>query len=401
MTAKTDVSADYLRSTWRFLASVKLTVVLLPCIAGLSVIGTVIPQNAEPQEYIRLFGGFGYRVMLLLDIVDMYASWWFTGLLMLLVVNIIVCSIERLKVSGKIIFTKHPKFDLDSFRKRKNRCTLNMGDTPAGVEKRYKEIVGRQFRFCRVVPLDSGFAITAERGLWTRLGVYAVHLSIVVLLLGALIGAQFGFQGFVTLVEGDQANTISLEKANHNKVLPFHIRCDEFEVQFYKGGRRPKTFRSSLTILEQGQEVLRKDIRVNDPLRFKGIGIYQSTYGLLEPGMATQAPPMTDAPDTLSVSLRSKASGMVYTREASIGQPLQIPEGLGSLAIERFEPNAKFRGMELGPAMIATLIDPAGNTQSITMPFRFPRFDAMRGGKVVIAIADKVSKPAKERYYTG
>ncbi|MBT8338989.1 MAG: cytochrome c biogenesis protein ResB, partial [Desulfatitalea sp.] len=152
MTAKTDVSADYLRSTWRFLASVKLTVVLLPCIAGLSVIGTVIPQNAEPQEYIRLFGGFGYRVMLLLDIVDMYASWWFTGLLMLLVVNIIVCSIERLKVSGKIIFTKHPKFDLDSFRKRKNRCTLNMGDTPAGVEKRYKEIVGRQFRFCRVVP---------------------------------------------------------------------------------------------------------------------------------------------------------------------------------------------------------------------------------------------------------
>jgi cytochrome c biogenesis protein len=41
----------------------------------------------------------------------------------------------------------------------------------------------------------------------------------------------------------------------------------------------PKDFRSWLTIIENGKEMLRKEITVNDPLRYNGITFYQSSYG--------------------------------------------------------------------------------------------------------------------------
>ena len=42
-----------------------------------------------------------------------------------------------------------------------------------------------------------------------------------------------------------------------------------------------KTVKRWLTILENGKEVLKKSIVVNDPLTYKGISIYQSSYGMV------------------------------------------------------------------------------------------------------------------------
>jgi len=41
----------------------------------------------------------------------------------------------------------------------------------------------------------------------------------------------------------------------------------------------PKDYKSKLTVLENGKEVLTKTIEVNDPLFYKGIRFYQSSYG--------------------------------------------------------------------------------------------------------------------------
>jgi len=57
------------------------------------------------------------------------------------------------------------------------------------------------------------------------------------------------------------------------------VRCDRFEISFYKGGGRPKEFVSELTVIENGQEVMQKTIEVNDPLFYKGLTFYQSSYG--------------------------------------------------------------------------------------------------------------------------
>ena len=50
-------------------------------------------------------------------------------------------------------------------------------------------------------------------------------------------------------------------------------------MTFYEGSQRPKDFTSKLTIIDGGKEVKQKVIEVNDPLQYKGIFIYQSSYG--------------------------------------------------------------------------------------------------------------------------
>jgi cytochrome c biogenesis protein len=59
--------------------------------------------------------------------------------------------------------------------------------------------------------------------------------------------------------------------------LGFTLRNDSFGIEFYDNGM-PKEYKSSLTVLENNQEILKKDIKVNSPLTYKGITFYQSSY---------------------------------------------------------------------------------------------------------------------------
>lgn len=104
-----EISADSSNKLWNFFASVRLTVIILLSLATTSVIGTIIPQNESPAAYFRQYGEFFYRLFNALDIFDMYHSWWFQFLLLLLTLNIVVCSINRLSSTWKIVFTKNPR----------------------------------------------------------------------------------------------------------------------------------------------------------------------------------------------------------------------------------------------------------------------------------------------------
>jgi cytochrome c biogenesis protein len=402
MEEKSIVSPGITESLWRFLASLKLTVVLLLCMAVLSIIGTLIPQSLAPQEYVQRYGIFGYRLIALFDIADMYRSWWFVGLMLLLVINIVVCSIDRFQYAYKIIFVKKPNFDLKQYRNRQNRQDFT-ADIPCDrLRSPFERALVKKFRFCEVVGTEKGFAVTAEKGRLTRLGVYVVHLSIVVLLFGGLIGSKFGFEGFVAIPEGEAADSIRLHNTGQMLKLPFTIRCDSFVLSFYEGTRRPKEYRSSLTIIEEGREVLRKDIVVNDPLTYKGIGIYQSSYGRADDRAPVPALQDIDPSVPLELAFRSAASGMIYTRTAAIGQSVQLPEGLGEFVLEQYIPSAEFRGMDLGPAFVGRLVPPQGDTQKVTLPLQYPKFDNMRSGAVVVSIANPTDRqPVQERYYTG
>src|SRR4030043_1235889 len=76
--------------------SLKLTISLLILLAILSIIGTLITQNATKAEYIQRYGVGLYEVLNFFNIFDMYHSWWFSAILLLLVINLIACSISRL-----------------------------------------------------------------------------------------------------------------------------------------------------------------------------------------------------------------------------------------------------------------------------------------------------------------
>jgi cytochrome c biogenesis protein len=103
----------------------------------------------------------------------------------------------------------------------------------------------------------------------------------VVILIGSLIGNIWGFKGFVNIPQGDEASAIFLKGTEKRMGLGFTVRCEKFEMSYYPGSEVPSEYLSDLVILEGGKEVLKKRIQVNDPLRYRGINFYQSSYGFL------------------------------------------------------------------------------------------------------------------------
>jgi cytochrome c biogenesis protein len=392
-----------LKKIWDFFASVRLTVVVLPCLAGTSIIGTIIPQNASHAAYFKHYGETVYRVFAMLDIFDMYHSWWFRLLLLLLTINIIICSIDRLTATWKIIFLKNPTFKITRFRRISRKEEFTTDHSVTRLMKCYGRAVSRRFGIYRSQPTETGFCIFAEKGRWTRLGVYAVHLSIVLMLSGGLIGSFLGFEGFVNIPEGQTIDHIHQRNSDTSLALDFAIRCDDFDISFYKNGM-PKEYRSTLTVLEHGKSVLTKDIIVNDPLRYKGVNVFQSSYGKLPP----EKPPQQEiSTDEFVVQFVSHKTGMVYTQKAVIGKVMEVPEGAGKLTITEFRPSADFMGQDIGNAFVGILTPKGKDPLEVLLPTRFANFDKMRKGAMVISVsgaasvASKPLKTPKEQYYTG
>ena len=75
--------------------SLKLTIFLLILLAILSIIGTVITQNASSEDYIQRYGVSLYEVLDFFNLFDMYHSLWFSAILLLLVANLVTCSLHR------------------------------------------------------------------------------------------------------------------------------------------------------------------------------------------------------------------------------------------------------------------------------------------------------------------
>jgi len=379
---KENVSTNFFDDIWDFFSSVKLTVVVLLSLAATSIIGTLVPQNEDPAQYYQAFGEVWYRIFHILDIFDMYHSWWFQFLLLLITVNVIVCSIDRLSATWKIVFAKNPSFHAARFQRLSQQEAFQSDRSREKLESMLAPIVARNFSYSTVEKTNKSTFIFAEKDRWTRLGVYAVHLSVVLLLMGGLIGSIFGLDGFVTIPEGEAVGSIQVRNSSAAIPLGFEIRCDDFSVSFYDNGM-PREFRSSLTLLEGGQTVMKKDIIVNDPLRYKGINMFQSSYGVLSPKEVT-------------LNFESLESGMNYKKTVKFGEQTDIPEGLGKFVVRDYASKYSFRGQDLGEVFFGVLVQENKAPTEIIIPSRFPSFDKMRKGQVAVSVQNYTP-----RYYTG
>ncbi len=374
---------SFFDGVWKFFTSVKLTVIVLLSLAATSVIGTVIPQNESNAAYFQEYGEVLYRIFHALSIFDMYHSWWFQFLLLVLIINIVICSLDRLSGTWNIIFTRSPKFSLSRFRKLSDKEEFSTEILPEKLRAAYESSLSKRFGHTRAEDTETGFCIFGEKGRWTRFGVYIVHISVILLVAGGLIGSIFGFEGFVNIPEGEGRDHIRLKKTLEAHHLDFSIRCDDFSVSFYDSGA-PKEYRSHLTLLENGVPVLQKSIIVNDPLRYKGINIFQSSYGSLPPKAAV-------------LSFVSRESGMEYTVRAELGKPFDMPEGTGTFVLKTFERSYSFMGRtDIGEVFIGVLTPKEGESAELVIPLHYPNFDKMRRGNFVISVADHDSD-----YYTG
>ncbi len=365
---------------FNFFASVRLTVTVLLTLAATSVFGTVIPQNQNMDAYLHTYGRNLYRLFSVLDMFDMYHSWWFQLLLTLLAINIIVCSLERMPAAWKIV-VKPPVFNPSRFSNaafQRQVAIFSLDAARPVLEKALSRSIGRT----RFEQTSQGYWLWSEKGRWTRMGVYIVHLSVVFLLAGGLIGSFWGFDGAVNIPEGESVKSVRVSNSGKSIPLDFEVRCDKFSVSFYDSGA-PSEYRSTLTILEKGVPVLTRDVIVNDPLRYKGVNLFQSSYGSLPS-------------QNLVLSFTSRATGMEYREKIAPGQTVSIPEGLGSFTITAFNKDYQYKGHEIGDAFVGMLTPPAGSPVEVVLPVKFPSFDKMRKGDVVVAIDE-----TETRYYTG
>jgi len=92
---------------------------------------------------------------------------------------------------------------------------------------------------------DGSVFLCSGKGRFSLFGVYIVHLSILLLIAGAIIGSVFGVEGYVNIKEGEEVSAIHLRDNHQALSLPFSVRCDRFIVEFYENGA-PKTFQSDL-----------------------------------------------------------------------------------------------------------------------------------------------------------
>lgn len=322
-------------SLYKLFASVQLTVVLLLALALTSIIGTLIPQNQSPQEYLRAFGQFRYTLFSVLDLFDMYHAWWFQLLLILLTANIIVCSLDRLPRFWRTVMVKKAPLRRSRFKRAGARATVATGGEPEKVVQWVAQSVAKGFGRPRRETDGEIVSFYVDKWRWSRLGVYVVHFSIVLLLIGGLVGSLFGFDGFVNIAEGETVDMIRLRSGNQGLKLPFKIRCDDFNVRFYPTGE-PEEFRSALTLLDADDQVLtRKEIIVNDPLRYQGISLYQSNYGELPPQGVDHS-----LLDTIvfTLNMTSTASGISYPKKAKVHETVELPEKLGTFTLEDYLP---------------------------------------------------------------
>jgi len=254
---------------WKFFASVRLAIFLLAALALTSIIGTIIPQHQAPAFYAERYSPGLAAFFQVLDIPSMYSSWWFVALLALLALNLIVCSLDRLPRVWRLISAGPEIMPAERLKKMPERAYWPVAGTALPAVKNL--LAARGFKAVN----DTLFV--AQKGAWSRLGAYIVHLSILIIFAGALVGQRYGFKASLTLPETESADAVFLNQSRTRQPLGFTVRCDSFNVAYYDNGM-PKEYLSRLTIIEGGKELLSQGIEVNRPLRYRGITFYQASY---------------------------------------------------------------------------------------------------------------------------
>ncbi len=368
---------------WGFLSSLKLLVFLLLMLAVLSIAGTIIQQDRPLQEYYRYFKPLTVAIFNKIGLFDMYHSWWFVSCLVLLAINLIACTINR--YSGIIAGVRKREPVLDE-RLKKSLPFIETVTYDLPLEKvqdRALGIIGKKFagKYKENATEDGGKHFFFEKARYSRLSFFLTHLSILIIFLGGIIGSFFGYKGYVNLLEGDTFYQLQT-RSGKLKNLNFQVKCNAFDVEFYNTGD-PKDYRSDLSIIKGNREVVRKTIRVNDPLTFEGVTFFQSSYGAL-PERATIEVVNRDG------SLRGDATAPFGKRTAVHGttdmiEPADYQEHF-------ILPN----GMDAGPAVGIKVYPEKGMPRGVWLLENYPRYDRMRGGDYHFRI-----KKMEIREYTG
>ena len=264
--------------TWRTIASIQTGVVLLILVVILAAAGTVVLQRpaTDADEMQNAYSPQVLRFLDALGLTDVFHAWWFIGLLVLVSVTIIAASIDRFPNSWRY-FSRPYKYPDESFRRSvRPQKSLAIADEETGLVAAERALHEMGFKPERVVR-QNNFGIFAERHRISELAVYIVHASLLLIFFGTVVDGLWGWRGYLSLNEGQTSNLIDIHDGS-TRTLPFSIRCDGAGQENYQDGS-PKKWWSKLAVVQDGRDVQKKEIVVNDPLLYSGVRFYQASYG--------------------------------------------------------------------------------------------------------------------------
>ncbi|MDX8414114.1 MAG: cytochrome c biogenesis protein ResB, partial [Mariprofundales bacterium] len=254
-------------------------ILLLTVLALASAIGTVLLQNQGQTDYLQQFGPLWYWVLRSLGMFDMYHSWWFISLLGFLMVSVSACLWRNVpRMLGEMRARKVTLADRVWQRMELQEQWVVRNDSAASIASRVQAALP-EWDWMRE-DRDGVLWLRGDRGRYHKTAYILVHSAILVILIGGWMSVQFGFRGNMSVPEGGMEKEISFVQGTGtgHLTMPFSVQCNKFIIDFFPNGM-PKEFRSNLTIIDGGKPVLTQDIIVNEPLYYKGIRIFQSSFG--------------------------------------------------------------------------------------------------------------------------
>ncbi len=376
----------------RFFSSIKLTIVLLIMIAGLSVLGTLIPQQQYAAEVLS--GRFNPGLVAFLQALqffDIFHSVWFILLILLLALNLIFCSWTRFPVIRGRIQPSQNTIISESFRTIDPAHIILTDRARLSEERRILSLLKKRYATVEQHTTQGATFFQAEKGKLSYLGAYIVHVSVLVIIVGVIIGFFFGFEASMDLVEGQASDRAVLKGGKGVHKLGFTVRCDRFILQLYNNGA-PKLFRSDITFLKDNKIFQQGSVLVNHPVSVDGIRFYQANYGIA-------------AEDGAVLSYR-KNGGAKQSIKVKTGTEFVLPGSEARVKVLRIDENL----MEtMGPAVNLQII----SSQKEIRLWVFQQYDRIRAENPWILRQMPILNPAlfdpwmfsleslSWKYYTG
>ena len=274
------------------LSSVRFGVVLLVLLVVASMTGMLIMQvNVEgfdkyyaaltPSQRM-LYGGLGFF--------DIYHTWYFNALLLVLSLNIILSSIDHLP--GAWAYLSRPKLDASArwLRSQDQHAEIEVDDRGAAEVAARVERAARSLKFrTRVTERDGATMVFAERGAWNRLGAYAVHAGLLVIFAGGFMTARFAHTGQMSLRPGETASVMtetvfSLGQPRQIEFeMPFGVECTDISQKLIErdGDLTPMNtldWTTAVKIKDPERGEVEGVVSMNRPFDYRGYRFFQASF---------------------------------------------------------------------------------------------------------------------------
>ncbi|XP_048531915.1 cytochrome c biogenesis protein CCS1, chloroplastic [Triticum urartu] len=270
------------KRTLSVLSNLPLAITEMFAIAGLMALGTVVDQGEPPSHYFEqfpednpVFGFITWRWILTPGFDHMFSSPVFLGLLALLAASLMACTfttqLPMVKVAKRWSFMSSG----GSIRKQDFAESLPR----ASIQDLGVILMGAGYEV-----FTKGPSLYAFKGLAGRYAPIGVHVAMIFVMAGATLSATGSFKGSVDVPQGLNFVIGDIMKPKGifsvaPDVFNTEVHVNRFYMEYYDSGEVSQ-FYSDLSLFDlDGKEVMRRTIKVNDPLRYGGITIYQTDWG--------------------------------------------------------------------------------------------------------------------------